>query len=170
MDARLKKLQETLADAIASLSADELSWHPPEKWSAIEVLEHLYLTYSGTIRGFEKMAEAGKPLATSGKLSWRALVVVVLGHFPEGRQSPQQVKPRGLPQEQVVSDIGPALHRMDEAITRAEEAFGRSKKLLDHPILGPLTANQWRKFHLVHGQHHAKQLRRLREDCRAGRA
>jgi hypothetical protein len=34
---------------------------------------------------------------------------------------------------------------------------------LDHPILGPLTGGQWRKFHLVHGLHHVKQIRRLRE-------
>jgi hypothetical protein len=28
-------------------------------------------------------------------------------------------------------------------------------------MLGPLTAGQWRKFHLIHGRHHAKQIRRL---------
>ena len=30
-------------------------------------------------------------------------------------------------------------------------------------ILTPLSATQWRKLHLVHGQHHLKQLLRLRE-------
>jgi hypothetical protein len=30
---------------------------------------------------------------------------------------------------------------------------------MDHPFLGPLTASQWRKFHLVHGRHHARQIR-----------
>jgi hypothetical protein len=29
-------------------------------------------------------------------------------------------------------------------------------------VLGPLTGAQWRKFHLVHGLHHQKQLLRLR--------
>jgi hypothetical protein len=28
--------------------------------------------------------------------------------------------------------------------------------------LGPLTGAQWRKFHLVHGRHHARQIRQLR--------
>jgi hypothetical protein len=51
---------------------------------------------------------------------------------------------------------------MDEVIRQCEEKIGRGTKLLDHPILGPLTASQWRKFHLVHGLHHGKQLRRLR--------
>ncbi|HEY3972851.1 MAG TPA: DUF1569 domain-containing protein [Candidatus Sulfotelmatobacter sp.] len=48
-------------------------------------------------------------------------------------------------------------------IARCEKQQGRSRKLLDHPILGPLTGNQWRKFHLVHGLHHVKQIRRLRQ-------
>jgi hypothetical protein len=52
---------------------------------------------------------------------------------------------------------------MDSIIARCEEQLGSRCKLLDHPILGPLTASQWRKFHLVHGLHHVKQLRRLRE-------
>ncbi|MGZ7099671.1 MAG: DUF1569 domain-containing protein [Candidatus Angelobacter sp.] len=34
---------------------------------------------------------------------------------------------------------------------------------MDHPVLGPLTAAEWRKFHLVHGLHHVKQIRSLRE-------
>lgn len=32
--------------------------------------------------------------------------------------------------------------------------FG-SAKVLDHPILGALSVNQWLKFHLVHTTHHA---------------
>jgi len=52
---------------------------------------------------------------------------------------------------------------MDDMIARCEEKFGSSSKLLDHPILGPLTGAEWRKFHLVHGRHHVKQIRRLRQ-------
>jgi hypothetical protein len=35
--------------------------------------------------------------------------------------------------------------------------------LLDHVILGPLTVKQWKKFHLAHGLHHLKQIRRRKE-------
>ncbi|MGZ4836286.1 MAG: DUF1569 domain-containing protein [Terriglobales bacterium] len=30
---------------------------------------------------------------------------------------------------------------------------------MDHPFLGPLTADEWRKFHWVHGRHHTRQIR-----------
>jgi len=52
---------------------------------------------------------------------------------------------------------------MDAVIAQAEEKFGKSTRLLDHPVLGPLSGAQWRKFHLVHGELHIRQLRRLRE-------
>jgi hypothetical protein len=38
--------------------------------------------------------------------------------------------------------------------SRCEARFGRHVKLLDHPILRPLTATQFRRLHLVHGQPH----------------
>ena len=164
MDPHLGKLEQALSKTIAGMSAEELTQHPPGKWCAAEVLEHLYLTYTGTIKGLERVTAAGKSSATVATPSQhlRTLLVVGLGYFPNGRRSPAVAQPRGLPQEQVLSGIIPMIGRMDEALTSCEKAIGLGKKLLDHPILGPLTAQQWRKFHLVHGLHHVKQIRRLR--------
>lgn len=146
------------------MSPAQLIAHPPGKWCAAEVLEHLYLTYTGTIKGFERVVEAGKSLATAQ--TWaqrgRTFVVVGLGHLPSGREAPPVARPRGVPPEKVRAEIGPKIGEMDDIIRRCEEKLGSRQKLLDHPILGPLTADQWRKFHLVHGLHHVKQLRRLR--------
>jgi hypothetical protein len=161
----LKRLQQEIASALAALSTEQLSWHPPGKWCAAEVLEHLYLTYTGTVKGFQRVAEAGKPLVTGS--TWaqrrRRWVVLGLGYLPSGREAPQFARPRGLPQEKVLGEIGLKIAEMDNMIGRCEETFGPRKNLLDHPILGPLTGGQWRKFHLVHGLHHLKQIRRLRE-------
>jgi hypothetical protein len=164
MDIHLGKLQQALSGAIEGMSAEELNWHPAGKWCTAEVLEHLYLTYTGTVKGFERVAEARKPLATTASFSQRgqALIVVGLGYLPGGRKSPAVAQPRGLPREQVLSGIIPVIGQMDEIITRCEKAIGSGRKLLDHPILGPLTGRQWRKFHLVHGLHHVKQIQRLR--------
>ncbi len=165
MDPLLQRLQKEIEAAIAGLSSSQLSQHPPGKWSASEVLEHLYLTYTGTVKGFDRAAEAGTPPAT--KQSWaqrkRALVVVGFGYMPAGRKSPAVALPRGLPPEQVRTGIASKIMEMDESIARCEEKFGTRRKLLDHPILGPLSGTEWRKFHLVHGLHHAKQLWRLRD-------
>ena len=168
MDSRLETLRENLESALQGMSSEQLSWHLPGKWSASEVLEHLYLTYTGTIKGFERVMTKGKPLATRASIAHRVLtfVVVGLGHLPAGRKTPEVARPRGLPTEQVRNEIGATLVAMDAVIAQCEARFGRHVKLLDHPILGPLSATQWRTLHVVHGRHHQKQLVRLREMAR----
>ena len=165
MDSRLDELQESLQSAVEGMSSEQLSWHPPGKWCAAEVLEHLYLSYIGTIGGFARVMRSGKPLATRASMRQRALTLVVLGlsHIPAGLKAPPIVQPKGLPAEQVRREMGEQIVAMDAIIGQCEARFGRRVRLLDHPILGPLNATQWRKLHVVHGQHHLKQLLRLRE-------
>jgi len=152
---------------VEGMSSEQLSWHPPGKWCAVELLEHLYLTYTGTIKGFEKVVSKGKPLASRASVAQRALTLVVvrLGHMPTRSQAPAIVMPKGSPAEEVRNEIGAKIVAMDAIIGQCETRFGRRVPLLDHPILGPLNAMQWRKLHLVHGHHHLKQLLRLRESA-----
>src|ERR1700733_15092440 len=87
MDARLGKLQRALTAATAGMSEEEMSWHPEGKWCAAEVLEHLYLTYTGTVKGFERVIEKGHPAMTPATLRQRVAqwTVLVFGYMPEGR-------------------------------------------------------------------------------------
>ncbi|HEX4783390.1 MAG TPA: DUF1569 domain-containing protein [Candidatus Sulfotelmatobacter sp.] len=158
-------MQSEICAAIAGLSTEQFTRHPSGKWSAGEVLEHLYLTYTGTIKGFARASETGSsPASAQTWAQWRrTLVVVHLGYMPTGRESPAAARPRGLPLEKVRAEISTKIAEMDERIARCEEKFGSRQKLLDHPVLGPLSGAEWRKFHLVHGLHHVKQLRRLRD-------
>ena len=173
MDFYLQRLHDAITTAIHGMSAEDLTRHPagasPEKWCAAEVLEHLYLTYTDTIRGFERSLKSGKTRASSPTLKQRVAttLVVGLGHMPGGREAPERTRPKGALAEKVVADIGPRIVAMDELIARSEQRHGKRTKLLDHPILGPLTGTQWRKFHWVHGQHHVKQIQKLREWGRA---
>ncbi len=87
-------------------------------------------------------------------------VVITCGHMPEGRQAPEPTKPTGLADERVVSEIAVKIDEMENALQNCESRFGTSARFMNHPVLGPLTAPQWRKFHWVHGWHHVKQIRR----------
>jgi hypothetical protein len=163
MDSLLEELKQTLDSAVDGMSLEQISWHPAEKWSAGEILEHLYLTYTGTIKGFERVLDAGRPLvaSTSMRQRLRKHVVLMFDYLPEGRKAPKTTVPRGLPTEKVRAEVGVKIAEMDEIIAQCEARFGGSK-LLDHPILGPLTARQWRKFHWMHGRLHIRQIERLR--------
>jgi Protein of unknown function (DUF1569) len=163
MDRYLKRLHEEVLAATRVIRPEELLRHPEGKWCAAEVLEHLYLTYTTTAKGFVRCLQAEKPLASAP--TWRQRLAITLvaeiGYLPVGRNSPDRVRPRGMPVETVATEIGPQIESMDKLITEAETRFGSGVPLMDHPILGPLTAKQWRKFHWIHGRHHLKQITRL---------
>ena len=164
MDSYLERLQQAIASATRGMTSDELTRHAEGKWCVAEILEHLYLTYTGTQKAFERCLKAGKPLAGVPTFKQRvaATAVTDFGYFPGGRKSPDQVVPRGMSVEKVVAGIGPQIAAMDKLITQCEERYGSRIKILDHPVLGPLTARQWRKFHLAHGRHHVKQIMQRR--------
>ena len=168
MDPNLARLSSTLSAATEGMDGEDLSRHPEGKWSAAQVLEHLYLTYAGTLKGMTRCLDGGKPLATSPSLIQRvkALAVVEFGYFPEGRKSPALAEPRGMKAEEVKREVSRLLAAMDEAIRKCESKFGKGTRLLDHPVIGPLNARGWRRFHLVHGLHHSKQIERLRSMAR----
>jgi hypothetical protein len=165
MDSKLKRLHDTIAIAIQDMTPADLSRHPEGKWSTAEVLEHLNLTYIGTIKNLERCLAAGKSGAGSDRRSkrWQRLIITRLGYFPRGRKSPDRVRPRGMPCEQVVAEILTNISQMDTVIRECETRFGKRDPVADHPVLGPFTVSEWRSFHLVHGKHHVKQIARLRE-------
>ena len=169
MDSQLDALKQSLESAVEGMSSEQLSWHLPGKWCAAQVLEHLYLTYTGTTRGLEKVIARGTPLATRPSWEKRVLTFVVtkLRYMPAGREAPPIVQPKGLSAEQVRNEIWAKLAAMNAIIAQCEARFGRHVKLLDHPILGALNAAEWRMLHLVHGRHHRKQLLKLRGLCGA---
>ena len=169
MHPMMEEIREVLASVTKGMTAEEWSRHPDGKWSAAEVVEHLSLTYSATARGMQKVLDVGAPTATPLKLKQRLgiLWVAELGRFPEGREAPTQVRPKGAPNGassgEVLTVALENLSKMDAAIAACEQQFGAETRLADHPVLGALKASQWRKFHRVHARHHAPQIERLRQ-------
>ena len=166
MDSYLDRLRTAIASATSGMTTGDLTRHREGKWSTAEVLEHLYLSYTGTAKGCERCLQAGQPLARTPRLKDRLVTAVVVGagYFPPGREAPKNTLPRGMTAEKVLSDLESQIATMDALIAQCEARYGKRTRMLDHPVLGPLTAAQWRKFHWVHGRHHVKQIMRLRAE------
>lgn len=166
MHPKLVKLRKTLSDAIAGMNLDDLSRHPEGKWSTAEILDHLNVTYLGTIKNLERRIAEGKtcPEGDRRKKRWPRIVVTRLGYLPSGRKSPERAMPRGTPARQVTSEIMENIARLDRVIAQCDARFPGGVPIAEHPILGPLTAAEWRGFHLTHGCHHAKQVRALKRN------
>jgi hypothetical protein len=164
MHPSLFSLQAALAAAIEGMSRDDFARHREGKWSASEILDHLNLTYIGTIRNLERSLASGKARSNPDRRAkrWPRRVVLWLGYFPGRPKAAEPVLPRGTPVARLKSEIFDNLARMDELIARCEARLGSREPVANHPILGPLTAREWRRFHLVHGRHHTRQIVRLK--------
>src|SRR5271165_3656016 len=110
---------------------DALLRAPAEKWNSLQIIEHLFLSYTATTKGLLRTMEEGQPKQTTPRAS--------LGNEP-------------------LRHVNDALVAMDATLADAEKRFGARTRVLNLPILGPLTAQQWRRFHQVHGRHHLKQI------------
>jgi hypothetical protein len=118
------------------------------------------LSYTATTKGLLRTMETGEPQRGKPDLRQQLKRVYILGigKFPSGIDAPQQTVPlRGLGDDPL-RHFNNALVAMDATLADAEKRFGARTRVLNHPVLGPLTAQAWRRFHQVHGRHHLKQL------------
>jgi hypothetical protein len=161
MDAYLERLQRELKDAIGDAGEDCLVQAPAGKWNAVQILEHLILSYKQTQKGLVRCLEQNAP--TGSRRTWKdrfaTLMVVDFGYIPGGRKAPERTTPRGMAIEEARQGIAQELQRMASRLDECERVFGGGTAIMDHPFIGPLTAQQWRKFHWAHGRHHARQIR-----------
>ena len=164
MNIYLQRVQDAIAEATRGLDAVQLTRHPEGKWSVAEILEHLDRTYKTTVPLLQKCLDAGQPSAGRPTLAQRvaAGIVVGLGYMPSGRKAPEYAVPKGLPPDEVLRNLPVHVADMDRVLAECERRFGAHGRLANHFVLGPLTAQEWRKFHWVHTRHHMKQIARLK--------
>jgi hypothetical protein len=164
MHPNLQQCLAILEDATRGGGSECSVRRDPKRWSVAEVVEHLQRAYLGTAKGFERCVEKQAPIATGQTLKQRAasFVLINLGYFPAGREAPKHVIPTGeLDLPTVMGAARRDLERLDAAAIKARAQFG-GVKLVDHPILGAFTVEQWLRFHLVHTRHHEKHIRTRR--------
>ena len=165
----VERLGREVTGAVSGLTADETQVRPGAgKWSIQQIVEHLVLSYGTTCAVFETRLAKGTPTKGSPTLSQRVGQVAItrLGLFPKGRKAPAAVMPgdepvRMLCGQELGGKVAEALERMDGLLSQAEQMFG-SRRGVSHLVLGPMSVQQWRRFHLVHGEHHLKQIAALR--------
>ncbi len=167
MNTTLQSFQQRLGEAIGDLDHAEAQARLPQRWSVQQIVEHLILTYSATEAVLTRRISKGRPTQARPSISqsFKRIYVVHLGMFPEGVSAPVEVTPpsssQALTGDQLVSLAAEHLLRMDASLDRTSALFGEHTKSVSHVILGPLSPQQWRRFHLVHGLHHIGHIRAI---------
>jgi hypothetical protein len=160
VDATLRQVLTLLDSTLDGIEAAALAHRPPGKWSGAEIVEHLALSYRATSVAIRKALDAGAPRGRRRSFGQRAacFVVLTLGHLPSGRRAPEAVVPAGGSPDTVVSEARQRLGQLDQDLAEAHERLGPAVLVAQHPVLGGLTVDEWRRFHFVHTRHHCRQI------------
>lgn len=170
MNSALASIQKSYAEMLGNLDATRMQLHPagdPEQWSAQQLVEHLVLSYRSTDEVLEERLRKGRPtqapITREHEVRWNRYIGA--GKFPPGGRAPERVTPgqlglSALSGAELAALLQKELERMDGLLDRCCEKFG-TQPMASHFAFGPLGADRWREFHLVHARHHLAQLARI---------
>jgi hypothetical protein len=173
MNTNLQRLQNELADSLLGLDAAQTQLCPPARsgcWSIQQIVSHLMLTYSATEVAISARLAKRTPTKARPTIQQRVgqYTLIKLGYFPNGRKAPVTVAPGditlSLSGEELTQSTAEQLAHLDDIFNQAEQLFGAGR-CASHMVLGPLSINQWRRFQLIHGGHHVKQILAIRKAC-----
>jgi Protein of unknown function (DUF1569) len=155
----LEQTSVVVEEALSGMTEEQLLAARETKWSAAQILEHLALAFGATATKMESIAAADELDVRRPTLRDRIVTMVVcrLEHIPSGRKAPGYTVPSAIGRQDALRKLHDNLTAMDTAITRVEQKWG-NRLVGVHPVLGPLDPDQWRKFHMVHARHHARQI------------
>ena len=168
MNVQFAELTKELARSIDRLDAVQTQTAPPGKWGIQQIVEHLTLTYQSTGKILAERLEKGRPTRTEPSFRHRCMTILVLnvGYFPSGRRAPDAVMPHdGSPPKtgpELLALVEEHLWELDGRLNETASQFGQHTRSVSHLILGPLSPLEWRRFHMVHGRHHIRQIDEIR--------
>jgi hypothetical protein len=171
----LKRLLSELERSLAGLTEQQTQLRPrldSRRWHIQQIVAHLLLTYALTLTAMD--TQIAKATRTRARLSFEQrlwqFVVLRLGWLPRRRKAPAITTPdpeaAPLGGEALSAAAAAAITAMDARIEAAKQLFGNHRRSVRHLILGPLSLAQWRRFHLVHGRHHMRQIAAIRAEHR----
>ncbi len=166
-------LRDELDQSLGGLDDRQTQLRPggdPSRWNIQQIVDHLLLTYAATEDAMDARLQKGTP--TKAKLTLAQQVgqftLVRAGYFPHGRKAPERVAPKldhpAAPAGVLIANVDAAILQLDRKVSAAEKMFGGKSRAVSHMMLGPMTAGDWRRFHLVHGRHHIKQISDIRAE------
>ena len=154
-------------DLMEGLSEEQLKFKPaPEKWSVLEVAEHIYLA-EGLLFGAVEKALAEKPnpeweTKTKGKTEFLERVMV---NRDRKATAPESIVPSGkLTRDEVIVKLNES--RAKTLKFTEETKLPLKAHTLDHPfpVFNTLNAYQWLIYIPLHNIRHNKQIEEVKAD------
>lgn len=172
MDLKLQAVYDEYRAKLAGQSAEWCQLRPGgdgNAWNAQELVEHLVLALRSSKHALETRIEKGRPSRGSATLiqRLRRTAVFTFRRLPRGIPAPPFVRPGLMRWGQMdgtalAEQFRHEVDSVDKILSAIRERFG-NRRVAAHFLLGPLSEEEWRRFHVIHCRHHLDQLRRIEE-------
>jgi hypothetical protein len=158
---RLAELSALVLDPLRDRADAEWERGPAGKWTPAQIVEHLALGLASSAETFQKRqnhAPMSRRPRTPAEIIAR-LFIFGLRWFPPGRKAPSRATPgaqitRRMAEDHFLTGLaGWGDVEQNVLPARSHDLF------VKHPRMGDLTIEEWLRFHLIHGRHHARQIR-----------
>lgn len=166
MNPILRRLCGEYEEQLRGETAERMQLRPAgetARWNVQQTVEHMLMTYAATSGNFEKRLAKGTVTEAKATFGHRIgqFAVCTLGQFPKGRKAPEIVTPKAdtvaASGDELLEKVKVELERFDGLALEAERVFG-PQRAITHLVLGPMSVHNWRRFHLIHGEHHLRQI------------
>lgn len=152
-----KDIREQIYEAVSGLSSESLNLKPAEgKWSAVQVMEHLYLMEKAITAGIMQALSADSDTTTEPKPYQLTL----------DRSRFIEAPPQLVPTEEFIP-LGDVRARLDQSRSALETVLAQSdkdvwsRKAYPHPVFGMMDVAQWVDFVGIHEERHLAQLKEV---------
>jgi DinB superfamily len=154
---------QDVQNAVEGLSDAQWEFkHAPDRWSAVEIIEHLALIEGAVQNILLKIDAAPAGAPERGVKQIDAMILLKVPDRSQKVQAPPQALPTGRwsPRE--------ALSHFQTRATQLGDVLNSRSDLRDHvvnhPVLGPLDGYQWILAVAAHHERHTKQILEVKAD------
>jgi hypothetical protein len=112
------------------------------RWSLGQICNHLAASFRYSVAGFPDPPALWLLRATLGRLARRSMLRG--GPIPEGMPLPARYRPGPAPDTAAAA----------EGLRAAIASFGACEAPAAHPLVGPMTVDEWAVYHCTHCAHH----------------
>lgn len=166
VEAIFLKIQEEnkhILSQLEGLSDEQLNAHLPEKWSILQILEHLRVAEKQSIkvmlRGFEEINNPGQ-VNFIQKLKLSIYKILLKSGFKFKAPPHVSKLPEILDLETLISKWNENRAEWQNFLNKIDEQK-LDIAIFPHPILGPLSVKLAVDFVYAHQSHHIKQVEKL---------
>ncbi len=162
---RIEMQREWIGDYIRNINSDQLNASPaPGKWSALEIIRHLYLSEKLTLDYLKKKWSYSPRLKTAGIFTWLRFQALIIGmrqptiklNAPAAARVSKEIFNPGI----LMADWMTMRKELFEFIhALPEDVF--DKEFYKHPVAGKMKLDHMLKFFYHHTARHIGQMKKI---------